>query len=71
MNNTNPFEDDNAIYHVLMNSEGQYSLWPAFSPVPEGWDQVLSDSSRADALAYVEKNWTDMRPNSLIRSTDG
>ncbi|MFC9157343.1 MbtH family NRPS accessory protein, partial [Streptomyces bauhiniae] len=25
---TNPFEDDGADYYVLVNDEGQYSLWP-------------------------------------------
>ena len=27
---TNPFENDNYTYKVLINEEGQYSLWPAF-----------------------------------------
>lgn len=27
---TNPFEDPDGTYHVLMNGEAQYSLWPAF-----------------------------------------
>ena len=66
---TNPFENDDALYHVLVNDEGQYSLWPNYAPVPAGWKQVLSDASRSDALAYVEENWTDMRPNSLIQTT--
>lgn len=26
----NPFEDADDTYLVLMNDEGQYSLWPAF-----------------------------------------
>lgn len=25
---TNPFDDENDIYHVLINAEGQHSLWP-------------------------------------------
>ena len=27
---TNPFEDENGTYVVLINDEGQYSLWPDF-----------------------------------------
>ena len=26
---TNPFEDDNGTFHVLVNDEGQHSLWPS------------------------------------------
>jgi len=27
---TNPFEDNESDYLVLINDEGQHSLWPAF-----------------------------------------
>ena len=63
---TNPFEDENGIYHVLVNDEGQYSLWPSFLTVPQGWKTVLESASRAECLDYVTKNWTDMRPKSLV-----
>ena len=63
---TNPFEDENGIYHALINAEGQYSLWPAFVEVPDGWTIVLKSTTRAECLEYINKNWTDMRPNSLV-----
>lgn len=63
---TNPFEDEKGVFHVLVNAEGQHSLWPAFRDVPAGWTIVHKSDSRAACLAYVEKNWTDMRPKSLI-----
>lgn len=62
----NPFEDDNATYLVLVNDENQHSLWPADIDVPEGWRTALGASSRQDCLTYVEENWTDMRPASLV-----
>ena len=64
---TNPFEDENGIYHVLVNDEGQHSLWPSFVDVPKGWTIVHKADSRAACLEFVNRNWTDMRPNSLIR----
>ncbi|MGI5365948.1 MbtH family protein [Streptomyces sp. A244] len=67
---TNPFEDDNGTYVVLRNEEGQHSLWPAFADVPAGWTAVFGDESRQACLDYVEENWTDMRPNSLIRAME-
>ena len=63
---TNPFEDENATYHVLVNDEGQYSLWPSFKDVPQGWTIAKKSDSRAACLNYINQNWTDMRPNSLI-----
>jgi MbtH protein len=67
---TNPFEDENAIYHVLVNEEGQHSLWPSFVEVPAGWAIVLEASSRSGCLEYINRNWTDLRPKSLIKQME-
>jgi MbtH protein len=64
---TNPFDDENGIYHVLINAEGQHSLWPSFIDVPEGWTIIHKSDNRAACLELIDKNWTDVRPNSLIR----
>ncbi|MFF8919426.1 MbtH family protein [Streptomyces sp. NPDC015032] len=67
---TNPFDDENGRFHVLVNDEGQHSLWPSFAEVPAGWRVALSDTDRGQALTYVEENWTDMRPQSLRDAMD-
>ncbi|MZE42640.1 MbtH family NRPS accessory protein [Streptomyces sp. SID5477] len=67
----NPFENDEASYFVLVNDEGQHSLWPAFAEIPEGWQKAHGEDTRAACLAYVEENWTDMRPLSLVRAMAG
>ncbi|WP_326767591.1 MbtH family protein [Streptomyces sp. NBC_01591] len=67
---TNPFEDKDATYLVLVNDEGQHSLWPVFAEVPAGWTIALKDASHDAALAYIEENWTDMRPRSLAAAMD-
>ncbi|WP_369027930.1 MbtH family NRPS accessory protein, partial [Nocardia farcinica] len=28
---TNPFDDDNARFYVLINDEGEHSMWPTFA----------------------------------------
>lgn len=61
----NPFEDDERSYIVLVNDEEQYSLWPTFADVPAGWNVALTSSTRAICLAFIEANWTDMRPRSI------
>jgi len=66
----NPFEDENAQYLVLANEEGQYSLWPEFREVPAGWSAVGPRGGRSECLAWIDKTWTDMRPNSLKRAMD-
>ncbi|WNF30923.1 MbtH family protein [Streptomyces sp. C11-1] len=65
----NPFEDENGTYLVLVNDEGQHSLWPAFAEVPAGWAVAHPEDTRQACLDYVERNWTDLRPKSLIEST--
>ncbi|WP_434449419.1 MbtH family protein [Lentzea sp. E54] len=62
---TNPFDDENGTFLVLVNDEDQYSLWPSFAEVPHGWTVSLGASPRAAALAHVEENWTDLRPLRL------
>ena len=56
---------DGEIFVVLLNGEGQYSLWPAGKPTPDGWTRAHPPASKAECLAFVEAEWTDMRPRSL------
>jgi MbtH protein len=67
---TNPFDDEDGEFSVLVNGEGQYSLWATLRSVPAGWTAVGPLGSRADCLAYIEETWTDMRPRSLAREMD-
>jgi MbtH protein len=69
MTMSNPFEDQDAQFSVLINHEGQYSLWPQFAPIPDGWSEVLR-AGRQECMDYVEQNWTDMRPRSLAQAMD-
>ncbi|MEU5694764.1 MbtH family protein [Actinosynnema sp. NPDC020468] len=65
---TNPFENPDGVYLVLVNDEGQHSLWPEFVVVPAGWATAFGPNDRAACLAYVEREWTDLRPKSLIEA---
>jgi uncharacterized protein YbdZ (MbtH family) len=64
---TNPFEDETGAYYALVNEEGQYSLWPVFANVPGGWTIAHGEDTRAACLDFINREWTDMRPRSLIR----
>lgn len=50
---------------VVVNDEEQYSIWEADRPVPAGWRAVGDAAAKDAALAWIEANWTDMRPRSL------
>ncbi|ARF71604.1 MbtH family protein [Kitasatospora albolonga] len=67
---TNPFDDPEGRFLVLVNDEGQHSLWPAFAEVPEGWTVAHPEDSRQACLDYVETHWTDLRPLSLVRAME-
>jgi len=62
---TNPFDDANGRFVVLVNDEEQHSLWPSFAEIPAGWRTVFGEDTREACVAYVEQNWTDLRPKSL------
>lgn len=67
---TNPFENEDGSYLVLVNSEGQHSLWPEFIEVPDGWTSPFGPADRQACLDYVNEHWVDMRPKSLAEAMD-
>jgi MbtH protein len=67
---TNQFEDEDGKHFVLINAEGQHSLWPEFAEVPDGWEAVCGEEGGKECLDFIERNWTDMRPKSLIEAME-
>lgn len=65
---SNPFDAEDAAFFALVNDEEQYSLWPVFQPVPEGWTIAFGGAEgapRQAVLDWIDETWTDMRPKSL------
>jgi len=52
-------------YHVVVNDEEQYSIWPEEKQPPAGWQAVGVAGTKSECLNYIEGVWTDMRPRSL------
>jgi MbtH protein len=67
---TSPTEHQE-LFNVVVNAEGQHALWPSFAAIPAGWAAVFGVTARQECLDYVEANWTDIRPKSLIATLDG
>lgn len=68
---SNPFENKSGTFRVLINEEGQYSLWPSFLEVPAGWAVALEETSRELCLDFIRANWKDLRPISLVSQQIG
>ncbi|MEV0623909.1 MbtH family NRPS accessory protein [Nonomuraea sp. NPDC050404] len=62
---TNPFDNPDAAFCVLVNDEEQHSIWPAWIPAPDGWSVGFSENTRAACVNYITAHWTDLRPRSL------
>jgi MbtH protein len=62
--------DNDTLYKVVVNGEGQYSIWPADRENPPGWRDAGRVGPREQCLAYVEEVWTDMRPLSLRKAME-
>jgi MbtH protein len=67
---SNPFDDPNGTYLVLVNAENQHSLWPDFADVPQGWTVTFGPAPRQKCVDYISVNWTDLRPASLAAQID-
>lgn len=64
----NAYTIDGDLFKVIKNAEGQYSLWPEQKTTPAGWVETGFTGSKTEASAYVDREWTDMRPLSLQRA---
>jgi MbtH protein len=68
-------DEDARTYIVVVNGEGQYSIWLAEREIPAGWRAEAggagagatgpASGTKAECLALVKNLWTDMRPLSL------
>ena len=57
--------DDTHVYVVLINAEGQYSLWLKGVKVPGGWNATGKEGLKKECSEYVDQVWTNMQPASL------
>lgn len=57
--------DENTTFHVVINDEEQYSIWPDYKAIPAGWREAGKSGKKDVCLAWIDEVWTDMRPRSL------
>ncbi|MEQ7922662.1 MbtH family NRPS accessory protein [Xanthomonas sp. WHRI 1810A] len=61
-------DSENTQFRVVINHEEQYSLWPDYKAIPDGWKSVGIEGNKQTCLDYIEATWTDMRPLSLRKA---
>jgi MbtH protein len=66
----NDLRGDDTFYKVVMNHEGQYSIWPSLGNNPLGWQDTGKSGFKDECLAYIKEVWVDMRPLSLRKSME-
>jgi MbtH protein len=54
------------VFEVVVNHEGQYSVWATEQQVPLGWRLEGKRGSLDECLKYTQEAWVDMRPLSLV-----
>ena len=59
------WDSEDTIFNVVINHEEQYSIWPEYMEVPNGWRLAGKKGKKQECLDYVNEHWTDMRPLSL------
>jgi MbtH protein len=59
------WDSEDTTFRVVINHEEQYSIWPDYLDLPEGWSAVGKPGKKQECLDYIKANWTDMRPKSL------
>jgi len=62
--------EDTTTYLVVINHEEQYSIWPDYKEIPNGWHATGKSGTKRDCLDHIGLVWTDMRPLSLRRALE-
>lgn len=58
-------DNPNTEFIVVINHQEQYSIWPTYHPIPNGWQSVGVQGNKETCLAHIREHWTDMRPKRL------
>lgn len=58
-------ESSDERYAVVVNHDGQYSIWRLGRELPVGWQQEGFTGSEAACLSHIGEIWTDMTPFSV------
>lgn len=52
-------------YEVVVNDEGQHSIWWVGRELPAGWRGIGFTGTESECLEHIDEVWTDLRPLSI------
>jgi MbtH protein len=61
---TTPSHSTEPAFGVVVNDEGQHSVWWCDRTPPAGWEPTGFTGTRAECLDRIQETWTDLRPRS-------
>lgn len=61
-------DDPFGSYSVVVDDEGEHSIWPEGREIPSGWKAVGYTGPKDKCLEHIEERWTDVRPLSLQKA---
>ena len=53
------------IYNVVINLQGEYSIWPKCKDIPLGWRMVGPTGTRQECLDYITDTCMESLPYSM------
>jgi MbtH protein len=59
------WDSEDTVFRVVVNHEEQYSIWPTYLEIPDGWRDVGVSGAKQHCLDHIKEVWTDMRPLGL------
>lgn len=62
MEHSNPFDDTQGLFTILINAQQQYSLWPQQCAVPAGWTVVCEAQSQEACFRWLEQQRDVLQP---------
>jgi uncharacterized protein YbdZ (MbtH family) len=56
-------------YDVVVNGEGQHSVWLRAKQLPAGWEATGFSGTEEECLEHIAAVWTDITPRSVRRKS--
>lgn len=51
-----------SVVTVVVNDQGQHSLWPGDRDIPGGWSPTGVEGTTEECLTHIEKVWVEVLP---------
>lgn len=67
MEQSNPFDNTQGHFTILINAQQQYSVWPQHVALPAGWQVVCEPQTQEACYHWLKQRWTTLQPGHFAR----